>query len=166
MDREHYEAFNLTLVLHPSETLERMMTRLLAYIINAQEYLAFTQGLSTPDEPDIIVKAMDDEILTWIDVGEPAADRIKKASRQARAVKVYSFNSKSNIWWQQEQKKIKALPVSVYQFQWPQITALAQMVERTMDVSFTITGHSVYIAMNQGELEVTWNALQEVEGVY
>ena len=81
INRNFYDALNLTIAQHPSETLERMMARILAFCINAQEHLEFTKGLSAVDEPDIWVKSLDDQITLWIDVGEPAVDRIKKASR-------------------------------------------------------------------------------------
>jgi uncharacterized protein YaeQ len=103
LDREHYEALNLTVAQHPSETIERMLVRVLVYCLNAQEQLSFTRGLSAVDEPDLWVKTLDDQLALWIDVGEPAVERIKKATRIAAKVKVYSFNSKSASWWSQNQ---------------------------------------------------------------
>ena len=85
LDRNFFEPLNLTIAQHPSETLERMMVRVLAYCINAEERLEFTKGLSEPDQPDIWLRSLDDQLELWIDVGEPAAERIKKATRVARA---------------------------------------------------------------------------------
>lgn len=45
MDRHYYASHALTLALHPSETEERMMVRLLAFALNADEGLVFTRGL-------------------------------------------------------------------------------------------------------------------------
>ncbi len=39
MDRHYYADHNLTLARHPSETDERMMMRLLGFVINADERL-------------------------------------------------------------------------------------------------------------------------------
>jgi uncharacterized protein YaeQ len=47
MDRNYYETHQLTLARHPSETDERMMVRLLAFAIHANEALTFTKGCST-----------------------------------------------------------------------------------------------------------------------
>jgi uncharacterized protein YaeQ len=160
VDRDYYEALSLTLAQHPSETLERMMVRVLVYCINAQEHLAFTKGLSAVDEPDIWLKTLDDRLALWIDVGEPAVDRIKKATRLTSAVKVYSFNTKSDSWWQQNQTAFSALNVSVYQFQWESIQTLATLVERTMDFSLTISDNTCFISTNRGECEVSWAVLQ------
>lgn len=161
LNRNYYDTLNLTIALHPSETLERMMVRVLAYCINAQEHLSFTKGLSDIDEPDIWARTLDDQLKLWIDVGEPATDRIKKASRLAQAVKVYCFNSKSDVWWDQAKDKIKLLKAAIYRFQWQEIQSLAVLVERTMEISVIITGDSAYVATALGESEVSWEVLQE-----
>lgn len=157
---DHYDSLNLTLALHPSETMERMMMRVLAFCLNAQEHLTFTKGLSAVEEPDLWVRTLDDTIALWIDVGEPAAERIKKATRVASQVKVYSFNSKSDIWWQQGESKFRQLNASIYQFPWESMQALANLVQRTMDLSITITGDSAYVATDSGEHDVSWKVLQ------
>lgn len=160
INRNYYDTLNLTVALHPSETPERMMVRVLAFCINAQEHLAFTQGLSAVDEPDIWAHSLDGQLALWIDVGEPAVDRIKKATRLAQAVKVYSFNAKSNAWWAQTGAQINKFEVDVYQFEWGKIEALALLLQRTMALSITVTGDSAYIATATGECEVDWATLQ------
>lgn len=162
LNRNYYDSLNLTIAQHPSEKIERMMVRVLAYCINAQENLTFTKGLSAIDEPDIWVRTLDDQISLWIDVGEPAVDRIKKVCRLAEEVKIYCFNSKADVWWSQSQQKVNQLKASVYKFDWENIQALAALVERTMDMSISITGDSAYIATESGECEVSWLALQEL----
>ncbi len=161
LDRHYYDTLNLTVAQHPSESLERVMARVLAYCLHAEEFLAFTKGLSTPETPDIWAKSLDGQISVWIEMGEPAADKLKKASRVAEEVWVYSFNSKSTVWWQQEQAKIAPLAVRVRQFSWPEIVALAALVERTMAFSVTISGDSAFIATGQGECELSWQALKD-----
>jgi len=160
LERDYYDSINLTIAQHPSETLERMMVRVLAYCINAQADLELTKGLDEVDEPDLWVRTMDEQTLLWIDVGEPAPERVKKACNRARAVKVYSFNTKSDVWWSQNEAKFGRLEASVYRFGWESVEALAGLVERTMDLSVTITGDSAYIAADKGEVEVTWEVLQ------
>jgi uncharacterized protein YaeQ len=156
LNRDYYDSLHLTVALHPSETLERMMTRIVAYCLNTQENIMFTKGLSNIEEPDIWVKTLDDQISLWIEVGEPAPDRIKKSSRLAPKLKVYSFNSKSDTWWQQSKDKVLAYRnVQFYQFDWQQTQVLATFVERTMDWSLSISGDTVYIAADTQECEIT-----------
>jgi len=161
VNRNYYDTLNLTIAQHPSETLERMMVRLLAYGINAHEHLVFTKGISSPDEPDLWIRSLDDNIDLWIDVGEPAFERIKKASHIATQLKIYCFNGKADVWWKQNEAQFAGLDISVFQFAWGEIQTLAALVERTMDLSLTITGDSAYIASGQGECEVSWSVLQE-----
>lgn len=159
-DRDYYDTINLTVAQHPSETLERMMARVLAFCLNVRECLAFTKGLSAVEEPDIWVRTLDDRLSLWIDVGEPAVARIRKATRLAPTVKVYTFNSKSDTWWAQSRAKFKELPVSVFQFPWPGIQSLALLVKRTMEISVTISGDTAYVTAPAGECAVSWLPLQ------
>lgn len=161
MNRGHYDALNLTVAKHPSENDERMMARLIAYCLNAQEHLDFGAGLSEVDDPAISVTTLDDQLALWIDMGEPAFERLKKATRKAQKVKVYSFNSKSDVWWEQGQNQFSRLPMDVYRFAWQEIQAFTAMLERTMEMSVTVSGNSAYIATAKGECEVHWETLQE-----
>ncbi len=162
LERHYYDTINLTVAQHPSETSQRLMARVLAFCINADERLEFSKGLSVSEEPDIWAHSLDDQLKLWIDIGEPAFDRIKKATRIASVVKIYSFNTKSNMWWEQGREKFQQLDVSVFQFDWKGIQALATFQQRTMDISVTINGDSAYIATQSGECEVPWASLQVV----
>ncbi len=161
LDRHYYETLNLTVAQHPSETMERMMTRVLAFCHNASDKLSFASGLSSPNEPDIWERNLDGQLLSWIDVGEPNAERIKKASHHASRVKIYSFNSKSDVWWQQEKSKIEALNADVFQFPWKDIQALAPQINRTIEATITISETTSYIATEKGETEIPLNILQQ-----
>jgi uncharacterized protein YaeQ len=161
MNRHVYDTLNLTVAMHPSENQERMMARVLAYCLNTQEFLTFTKGLSSTEEPDIWARSLDDQLMLWIDIGEPSVERIKKATRLARAVRVYSFNSKSDVWWAQGQSKLADLNASIFAFDNKQIQTLAGMVSRTMDWSLSISGESAYVSTDKGDCEVTWQVLQD-----
>lgn len=154
MDRQVYETLDLTVAQHPSETLERMMARVLAYCFNACEGLVFTKGLSTPDEPDVWCRSLDDRLLLWLDVGEPTPERLKKASRLAETVRVYSFNSKSAVWWAQASKAVSTLPVSVWQFPADAVAALAGCIERTLEFSLSISDSTAFASTPRGEIEI------------
>lgn len=164
LNRDYYDSLDLTVAQHPSETLERMMARVLAYCLHAQERLTFTKGLSALDEPDIWLRELDDQIGLWIDVGEPAFERMKKATRVCKAVNIYSFNSKSAVWWKQNEQQLQSLPVSIFQFPNDEIKTLASLLKRTMVMSVTVTENTAYFSINQGksqaECEVSWTILQ------
>ncbi len=155
VDEDYYDQLNLTVALHPSENPERMMVRILAFCLNARENLTFTRGLCVVEEPDIWEKTLDDQIALWIDVGEPAFERLKKASRTAGQVKVYSFNSKSTAWWDREGEAITGVGAQCFRFPWPEVQALAQWVSRTMDLAVTISDNTLYISGDPGACEVS-----------
>ena len=89
LDRNIYTDHNLTLARHPSETDERMMVRLLAFVLNApvnndRGTLEFGRDMWEPDEPALWHKNFSDEILHWVEVGQPDDKRLMKASGRAR----------------------------------------------------------------------------------
>jgi uncharacterized protein YaeQ len=84
-----YEALELRVAQHPSEPTRRVLTKTLAYALSYAPGIAFARaGLSDMDEPEI---AIPDPmgIAEWIEIGSPAADRLKRASNAARRVVVY-----------------------------------------------------------------------------
>ena len=101
LDRHYYATHALTLAQHPSETDERLMVRLLAFGLYADERLAFGRGLSTDDEPDLWRKSLTGEIEQWIDLGQPDESRIRKACGRAREVVVIGYSGRSfALWWE------------------------------------------------------------------
>lgn len=161
LDRNYYDQLDLTVAMHPSETTERMITRVLAFCLNAQERLSFSTGLSNPELPDIFVRSRDDQPELWIDVGEPAADRVRKATHSSPYVKIYCFNSKSDVWWSKERKKLAKLNIEVIQFDWLEIRALSENIQRTMDFSVSISDARAFISMENNQLDIGWLVLQE-----
>ncbi|WP_266160415.1 YaeQ family protein [Dyella silvatica] len=100
MDRHYYATHALTLARHPSETEERLMVRLLAFALYADERLEFGKGLSNDDEPDLWRKAYTDEIELWIDLGQPDEARIRKACGRSQRVVVINYSGRgADIWW-------------------------------------------------------------------
>ena len=162
MNRDVYETLSLTVAQHPSETAERMLVRVLAYCLNTQEGLKFTNGLSAPEEADVWARTLHDSIQLWIEVGEPIVERVKKASRQSPETKVYSFNSKAGVWWTQNKDELAKFNASIYKFAWPEVQKFAELLERTMDMALSISGETVFISASRGDCELTWEVLQDV----
>lgn len=157
MDRHHYQSYDLTLALHPSETEERMMTRLAAFALLADEkegdeQLSFTKGLSTDDEPDLWQKNFSDEILLWVELGQPDEKRLRKACGRAKDVVVVNYNDKSDIWWEQNKGKTSRFDnLRVLQFAESEIQTLEGLCARTMQLNVTIQDGEMWISSEQGE---------------
>ena len=156
MDRQVYGDYNLTLALHPSETIERMMVRILAFCYRAAENLSFTKGLSSVEEPDLWLKHDNGTLLEWIEVGQPTAERLKKASNQSQAVYLFSYGRGWDVWWKNNSSTIKAMPkVTSYFFEADELKALCDLADRTMKLTVTITENLTYVSNETANLVVS-----------
>lgn len=147
LDRHYYATHNLTVAQHPSETDQRLMVRLLAFALYADEYLEFGRGLSQDDEPDLWRKAMTGEIEQWIDLGQPDEARIRKACGRSRQVVVITYSGRSaEIWWEKNANALgrnKNLSV---------IDIAADSVEQL--VALMARGMRLNVMIQDGELQV------------
>ena len=107
MDRNYYAEHNFTLAKHPSETDLRLMVKLVAFMLNADEKLLFTKGITQDDEPDLWQKALNGDIKLWIDLGQPDEKRIRKACGRSEKVIIYMYQEGSALaWWKQMQNSL------------------------------------------------------------
>ena len=91
VDRGVYEALDLRIARHPSESMAYLLTRTIAYALLYEEGIAFSKGgLSSTDEPPISVRDLQGNLRAWVEVGTPSADRLHKASKAAPRVVVFT----------------------------------------------------------------------------
>ncbi len=146
MDRGYYADHSLTIARHPSETDERMMMRLLAFALNANDTLAFGKGLSDDDEPDLWQKDLTGSIEKWIEIGLPDDKRLLKACGRADQVLAYCYNSTSDIWWKQIAGKVeRARNLCVMQVPAGASAQLAALAQRTMHLQCTVQDGQVWL---------------------
>ena len=145
-DRNQFDNLSLTIACHPSETLERMTVRLLAYCLQAQRGLEFSKGLSTNEEPDLWRHSDSGELVQWIEVGQPEEPRLRKACGKSREVVVYAFGKSADTWWKLNSDLIAKLPrLAVWQFEWQEVEAVTALVDRTMNLNVSIVGGVIYV---------------------
>ncbi len=162
MDRHYYADHALTLARHPSETDERMMVRLLAFALYADEALSFGKGMSSDEEPDLWHKDLTGEIKRWIDVGLPDERAIRKASGRADQVVVISYGRSADIWWGQVHDKLQRLNnLTVLKVPSETTLALAALASRNMQLQCTIQEGHIMITSDAGMIEVEPKILQE-----
>ena len=121
IDHDYYADHPLTLARHPSETDERMMLRLAALALNAHQLrdlcggdgtLAFGAGLSSPDEPDVMLTDYTGRKRLWIEVGQPEEKPIAKACGKADAVRVYALAPAPNSGGAASGTRSRGWPIS------------------------------------------------------
>jgi uncharacterized protein YaeQ len=156
MERGYYHDHTVTVARHPSETDERMMVRLLAFALHADDTLAFGAGLSTDDEPDLWRKDLTGSIQTWIDVGLPDEKRIRKACGRADAVFVYSYGGHAaQLWWQQVGDKLaRSHKLTVIELPQAGTRPLAGLAARNMKLQVTIQDGQVWVADDRESVQL------------
>lgn len=156
-DRNYYASHALTLARHPSETDERMMVRLLAFALNAHEYLAFGRGLSTDDEPDLWRKDLTGAIEQWIEVGQPDEKRLRKACGRANDVVVYSYGGSGAQQWRDGMRDTiaRCSNLAVYAVPPAASQAMAKLADRAMTLTYTIQDGNIWVANDADTVSVT-----------
>lgn len=156
MDRGYYATHALTLAQHPSETDERLMVRLLAFIINAGDRLEFGRGLSTEEEPDLWEHDYTGDIVQWIDLGHPDESRIRKACNRSQRVQVVNYGGNaSDIWWQKQGKHMQRHDnLSVVDIDADFVERWGQQIQRMMRFSVLIQDGEIQLLNDQLQMEL------------
>jgi uncharacterized protein YaeQ len=154
MDRSYYADHAATIARHPSETDERMLVRLIAFALHADEALAFGKGLSTDDEPDLWRKDLTGAIDLWIDVGLPDEKRVRKACGRAREVYVYSYGGRgAELWWTQNAEALNRMRnLTVIDLRYS-AAMLAALAGRNMELQFTVQDGRIWMTDGTGSVD-------------
>ena len=147
-DRDVYETLELRLARHPSETSEYLLTRLLAYCLEYTEGIAFSKGLSAPDEPAIAVRDLTGALRAWIEVGAPEAARLHRASKAAPRVAVYAHRNASQLAARYATERIhRSEHLELYTFESEWLSACAAQLTRRMRISVTVAAQHLYLSL-------------------
>jgi uncharacterized protein YaeQ len=156
MDRSYYADHSLTLARHPSETDERMMVRVLAFALFADEALTFGRGLCADDEPDLWQKDLTGVIQLWLDVGLPDEKWVRKACNRAQRTVIVCYGGRAaEVWWGQNRDKLARLPsLTVLSLPAEASQALAAMARRSMRLQCTLQEGQVWVTDGQDSVHL------------
>lgn len=160
MDRGLYADHALTLALHPSETAERLMMRVLAFALSvpADDHdgaLLFARGLSDSEEPDLWRHALDGTLRDWIEVGLPDERRVLRACGRAGRVGIWAYAASTPIWWQGLAGRLaRQKNLAVWQVPTEQSQALATLAERSMQLQINVQEGQVLVVQGDRMVEV------------
>jgi uncharacterized protein YaeQ len=155
MDRQHYGEYNLTIARHPSENDQRMMVRVLAYAMFAEERLECGRVISADDEPALWLKDYGGDVQLWIEVGLPEERLLRRASGRAEQVVVLAYGGRGmDAWWLKEGGAISRLEnVKVYALSEELCEALTALAaNRSMQLQATIQDGQIWL--NAGDESV------------
>jgi uncharacterized protein YaeQ len=152
-DRGVYESLALRVARHPSESEEYLVTRILAYALEFHEGIAFSSGLSDPDEPAISVRDLTGAIQSWIDIGIPDAARLHKASKAAPRVVVYTHKDPAQLVNRLSGERIhRAEALELYAIDRRLIGALAARLERRLSFGMSMNDGDLYVSIGTDTL--------------
>ncbi len=152
-DRQVYETLALRVARHPSESEEHLVARVLAYAMEHTEGIAFSRGVSEPDEPAIMVRDLTGAIRSWIEVGSPDAGRLHKAAKAAPRVAVYTHKDTAQLLRNLSGERIhRAADIELYAIDRTLIAALIARLDRRMAFSLSINERELYVSIGPDTL--------------
>lgn len=154
MDRGVYEDITLRVARHPSETDAFMMTRVLAYCLEFEDGIAFSDGIAATDEPAVYVRNLTGKLTGWIEVGAPDAARLHYGSMQAERTAVYTHRDPTKVAAAWAGKRIhRADEITLFSFDPGFVDAAVTLLERRNSMALSITERRMYLELNGAMLE-------------
>jgi uncharacterized protein YaeQ len=146
VDRGVYEQLNLKAACHPSETPEYFLTRVLAYCLEYREGIAFSKGLSEPDEPAVSIRDLTGALTAWIEIGSPDAARLHLASKACSRVAVYTHKDPRVLLRGYEGQKIhRSDRIEFYTMDRELLAQLTERLDRRMTMTVSVTERQLFI---------------------
>lgn len=157
VDRGVYQALDLRVARHPSETMRYLLTRVIAYCLCHEEGIAFSKGgLSNTDEPALWIKDMQGNLRTWIEVGTPSAERLHKASKASPRVVVFTHHDPELLKKAAREKAIyKAAQIEIFALDAPFLDALDAATDRNARWTLVHTEATLYVTCGDANVTTT-----------
>ena len=153
-DRGVFESLAIRAARHPSESEEYFATRLLAYALEYADGIEFSRGgISDPDDPPIVVRDLTGALKLWIEIGNPDAARLHKASKASPRVAVYTHKDPAQLMARLAGEKIhKAEDVEIWAVDRALVGQLAATLDRRMSFTMSVTDREITISLNDATL--------------
>ena len=154
MDRSVFETLSLRVARHPSETVEYMVVRVLAYCLEFQEGIELTDGVSSGDEPALLVRDLTGRPTAWIEVGLPDANRLHRGMKLAGRVAVYTHRDTRQLLGQLAGARIhRGNEIPIRAFDRVEIEALGALLDRRVSLAISVSGGHLFVSL--GDQTVT-----------
>jgi uncharacterized protein YaeQ len=149
VDRGVYEELALRVARHPSETEAFMITRVLAYCLEYEEGIVFSEGISSADEPAVLVRDLTGRLTAWIEVGAPDADRLHYGSKLADRTAVYTHRDPDKVMAPWAGKRIhEAESITLHSFDPGFVDSAVAALERRNTMTVSVTERELYLDIN------------------
>ncbi|MGD9905883.1 MAG: YaeQ family protein [Vicinamibacterales bacterium] len=155
VDRGVYETLDLRVARHPSESAEYMLARVLAYCLEYEDGIAFTDGVSSGDEPAIVVRDLTGRLTAWIEIGLPGAERLHRGHKLAGRAAVYTHRDVRQWLAQMHGARIhRAEAIPVVAFDPAVVEAAAARLERRAALTVSVMDGQLFLAIGDAQWTV------------
>jgi uncharacterized protein YaeQ len=156
-DRSVFDSFSVRAARHPSESEEYFVTRLLAYAMEYAEGIEFSKGgISGPEDPPVAVRDLTGQLKVWIEIGNPGAARLHKASKTSPRVVVYTHKDPAQLVALLKGERIhRAEHLELWAIDRALVAGLAARLERRMSLSLSIVDRELSVAFDSGTVTGT-----------
>jgi len=161
VDRGRQASERVIVARHPSESMDHVILRVLAYCLFHEEGLSFGPGLSEAEGADLWTRDPGGRLTTWIECGAAPFDKLKKVVQHNPGAAVHAFFSDAR----RRDELIEAArapgaragkvvdAITVWAVDPRLVADLAEKEARSSKWVVTIVGDHVYVEVDGATLE-------------
>jgi uncharacterized protein YaeQ len=158
VDRGAERELALRIARHPSESMDRLWLRVLAFAWQHEEGLAFGPGLCEPDVPDLLAAGPDGRPTLLVRVGKPDPERVARDVAQGGGARVaVLFESPRKLDAFLEEAQVRRLDrlarAELAAVDPPLLAWLSARDDRRLRVSVTLVADHLYLEVNGEALD-------------
>jgi uncharacterized protein YaeQ len=156
IDRGVYAKLELCVARQPSETIEYMFMRVIAYCLEYGDGIELTQGVAAGNEPAVLIRDLTGRVTAWIEVGMPDPERLHRGLKLAGRAAVYTHRDVQKVLAQLSATRIDRLSdVPVYEFDRSFVDEIAGLLERRSALSISVTERELYLGIRNRTFAAT-----------
>lgn len=155
ISRAVYESLDFRVAQHPSESMDFLLTRVLAYALNFENGLSFSaEGLHNPDNPCLHIPSPFGGERLWIEVGSPSARKVHKASKASEKVKIYTYKNPTHLTEEIRRNNVhRASELEIFSIDTNFLEQLSGTIERDNTWSLTHEDTSLLVTTKNRTLQ-------------
>jgi uncharacterized protein YaeQ len=155
VDRGVYESLDLRLARHPSESARYLLLRAFAYCLSYAEGIAFSKGgLSSTEEPPIVIRDATGTLVHWIEIGAPSAERLHRASKACQSVALFTAADLKLLRREASSREIHRVEaIALYHVDPGFLDALEAVLDRNLELELVRNAAVLYVTVGAARFE-------------
>jgi len=153
-DRGVYEALDLRVAQHPSESERYLVARVLARALEHADGVEFSRGLAAGEEPALWQHDLRGDLQAWIEIGSPSTDRLHKASKSGARVVVYGWKAPEQLARDIVDAGVhRASEIAIHVLDPQLLDAIAATLDRNNAWELAVSGGTLYLTAAERTFE-------------